>query len=333
MKHANVAVFVPHLGCTHRCSFCSQKNITGQENIPSPQEAAEIFRNGIAALGRRAKTAQIAFYGGSFTAIPKELRIPLLEAAQPFLGERGYSGIRIATRPDAIGNEILSELKSYGVTAIELGAQSMDDDVLAANNRGHTADDTAAASRLIKKHGFSLGHHMMTGLYGSDPEKDIMTAEKLIALGPDTMRIHPALAVEGTELARLYREGLYKPQSLDEAVKLCAKLLQMFHKAKIDVIRAGLHDTQSLGQSVVAGPYHPAFRELCEGVIMLDAALGLLRDIPPGNISPAVHPSFVSRMAGQNKCNTRKLQEMGYNVKIKRDDTLSPFEIKLKGVY
>jgi len=269
MKHANVAVFVPHMGCPHRCSFCSQRNITGHEDGVTGDDVAAILGHGLQTLGDNSVTAQIAFFGGSFTAIPKEQRVALLEAAQPFVEQGGYSGIRIATRPDAIDDDILTELKGFGVTDIELGVQSMDDDVLAANNRGHTADDTINASALVKSYGFGLGHHMMIGLYGSAPENDVATARKIIAMNPDTVRIHPAIAVEGTDLARLYREGLYTPQSLDDAVNLCAKLLGMFHNAGIGVIRVGLHDTPTLGQSVVAGPYHPAFRELGEGQLCL----------------------------------------------------------------
>ena len=327
-RSANVAVFVPHLGCGHRCSFCNQNGINGDTGPVGTDGVTRILEHGLATLGGNAKDAQIAFFGGSFTSIPRDQRILLLEAAQPFLREGGYGGIRISARPDAIDEGILDELESYGVTAIELGVQSMDDGVLSANNRGHTAEDVEKASALIRERGFSLGHHMMTGLYGSNQTKDLYTARRLIALKPDTVRIHPALVLEGTKLARLHHEGKYIPQDLEGAVELCTELLKMFNQAGVTVIRMGLHDTPGLNESLVAGPYHPAFRELCEGKIMLGTAVRLLYGAGPGKVRLAVNPGYVSRMTGQNRRNLRQLKDMGYRVKIVTDEGLEPLEVR-----
>ncbi|MBQ4257579.1 MAG: radical SAM protein, partial [Clostridia bacterium] len=266
MKHANVSIFVPQIGCPHRCSFCNQYVITGQERIPSEEEIAAAVQTAVRS-GADPENSEIAFFGGSFTAIEPEARRALLEAAYPFVRMGLFRGIRISTRPDAISDEILDELKSFGVTAIELGAQSMEDAVLVKNRRGHTALDTVRASGMIRDAGFSLGLQMMTGLYGQSAQSALETAETLIRLKPDTVRIYPTIIMPDTELAALYERGEYRPQELSEAVDLCARLIDLFRQAGILVIRAGLHDEEGLRERRVAGPYHPAFRELCESRI------------------------------------------------------------------
>ncbi len=206
MKHINAALFVPHEGCPHRCSFCNQKTISGQSKRLTKNDIDEVAA--IAAKGNYdRKNSEIAFFGGSFTAIDRDYMTYLLESAYPYVREGLFGGIRCSTRPDAIDEEILSILKKYGVTAIELGAQSMSDHVLAMNERGHTAEDVVRASSLIRENGFELGLQMMTGLYGSDNETDIRTAKQLIALKPDTARIYPTVVLEHTHLADLYRSG------------------------------------------------------------------------------------------------------------------------------
>lgn len=323
-KHANIAFFVPHAGCPHSCSFCDQKAISGSAKAPSPEEITKTLADARKRMGERAARAEIAFFGGSFTAIAPALRRSLLDAAAPFVGQGGFSGIRISTRPDAIDSGILRELKGYGVTAIELGAQSMDDRVLALAERGHTARDVEEASRLIREHGFSLGLQMMTGLLGDTDDTAMQTAERLADLQPDTMRIYPALTLVGTRLEQLYRAGEYMPQTLEEATGLCVELLLFFEERGIRVIRLGLHQSESMMGSVIAGPHHPAFRELAEGKILLDRVLHELnrQQIPPGKIEIKVAIGSESKMAGQNRRNLAYLSEMGYHAAIRADEIL-----------
>ena len=195
--------------------------------------------------------------------------ITLLERAKMYIDKGLFAGIRISTRPDCISREILDILKLYGVTSIELGCQSMSDEVLKLNNRGHSSDDVIESAKLIKDYGFELGVQMMTGLYGDSRCTAIKTAERLIALKPDTARIYPTVVLENTELERLYRSGEYKPQTVDEAADICSELLLMFHNADIRVIRVGLHSGGNVEDGFVAGAYHPAFREICESRIYL----------------------------------------------------------------
>ena len=251
----------------------------------------------------------------------------LLEATVPFIDR--FKGIRVSTRPDCIDDEVLTLLQSYRVTAIELGAQSMSDTVLAANDRGHTAEDVRDASRLIRSYGMELGLQMMTGLYQSTPELDTYTANQFIALCPDTVRIYPTIVMRHTRLGDLYLEGQYRPQTLEEAAALVSTLLPLFENAGIRVIRVGLHDTESLKADMLAGPYHPAFRELCESRIMLEKANDLLRDKEQGAYTLCVSPKSRSKMTGNKKSNLIALRDRGYDITIQEDERLKDLEVIL----
>ena len=272
--------------------------------------------------------SEIAFFGGSFTAIEREKMISYLETAEAFVGE-DFGGIRISTRPDAIDEEILEILKKYSVTSIELGAQSMCDDVLSLNERGHSAEDTRRAARLIKEHGFSLGLQMMTGLYGSSREKDMYTARQFVELKPDTVRIYPTVVLEGTRLAEYYKNGMYTPETLEESVEKCSILLELFHKNSIRVIRLGLHSGGNVEEGFIAGVYHPAFAELCEAEIYRNVAQRQLLEMPGGNYTVSVNPREISKMTGQKKSNIEFFREKGYFLKIKGDETLTKYQIKI----
>lgn len=329
MKHINVSLFVPHLGCPNSCIFCNQKTISGKCGGLKTQDiinACEIAKNGDYEINN----SEIAFFGGSFTAIERETMIRFLETAKPYVGTY-FSGIRISTRPDSIDREILGILKSYGVTAIELGAQSMDENVLRLNERGHTPEDTLRASALIKEYGFSLGLQMMTGLYGSDNEKDIKTAEGFISLRPHTVRIYPTVVLADTKLEKLYNEGKYSPPSLSEAVSLSARLLMMFYEENIKVIRLGLHSGGNVEEGFVAGAYHPALRELAESEIYKNKIEELLRDLPRGEYEIAVGKTEISKAIGQKRSNKSYFEEKGKILKITGDDSLIPYNVYLKG--
>ena len=331
MKHINVALFVPDEGCPHRCSFCNQKTISGKSRRLEIEDIDSAVETALESAD--CNKGEIAFFGGSFTAIDKAYMISLLERAKMYIDKGLFAGIRISTRPDCINEEILDILKLYGVTSIELGCQSMDDRVLEMNNRGHSAEDVVKSAKLIKEYGFEFGVQMMTGLYGDNDETAIETAQKLIALNPDTARIYPTVVLENTELERLYKMGQYKPQTIDEAAELCSKLLLMFHENDIKVIRVGLHSGGNVEEGFVAGAYHPAFREICESRIYLRKVLDEInrQAIPKGDITVTVGTSFVSMMSGQKKANSEKLKEMGYNLKIKQDKNMKKYEIEVGG--
>ncbi len=324
MSHANVALFVPHVGCPHRCVFCDQCAISGSDALLTPEDVRNACVTARQSLGERVNDTEIAFFGGSFTAIDRAYMLALLTEAYACVTQMGFMGIRCSTRPDAVNDEVLLLLKRYGVTAIELGAQSMDDEVLRLNERGHTSGDVLRACEMIRKHGFSLGLQMMTGLYGDSLEKTLATAHKFCEIRPDTVRIYPTIVMEGTALERLYREGRYRPLSLDEAVEQCAQCLVLFEECGVKVIRVGLHATDELQSGMVAGPFHPAFRELCQSRILLDRIKAQIKEqhIPPGDISVKIHPKNLSKLLGQRKINVEILSGMHYNLTVATDASL-----------
>lgn len=270
-KHGNISIFIPHLGCPFKCSFCAQNDISGTAKAPTAEEVREIIKTAYDRTSPEERlNMEVAFFGGSFTAIPKEYMTALLTAAKPYINpfcEDGFKGIRISTRPDCIDDDILTILRESGVTAIELGAQSMNDSVLGLNNRGHSADDIRRSAGLIKAYGFETGLQMMTGLYGSSPEDDLYTAKEFIKLSPDTVRIYPTVIIKGTELGRLYEQGEYIPYPFEECIDVCAAAYEKFTENNIRIIRLGLHAERSLEEKMIGGYYHPAMGELVRGRI------------------------------------------------------------------
>ena len=301
---------------------------------PRPSRCGTRPRSAAVHLGDRVKETEIAFFGGSFTAIPREQMVSLLAPAKEAVERFGFRGLRCSTRPDAVDREVLSLLKAYHMTAVELGAQSMDSQVLELNHRGHTPEDTVRAAGLIREAGLELGVQMMTGLYGSTSEKDLKTAKALIALRPDTARIYPTVVLEGTPLAELYRRGLYRPQTVEEAVDLCAQLLPLFEEAGVRVIRLGLHAEKDVERRRIAGAYHPALRELVESRLFLSRLLPELEKLPRGRYQVKVRPRELSIAIGQRRANVRALEDRGYQVGFVPGEEAPPggFLIKMPGM-
>ena len=304
-----IPVFVPHWGCPHACVFCNQRSITGQRKNATAEDVQQAIMTAAAFLPKGEKR-QLAFYGGSFTAIPAKEQEVLLEAAQPYLARGEISSIRLSTRPDAIDEETLARLRRFGVETVELGAQSMDEEVLRLAGRGHTAADVERASRLIREAGFSLVLQMMTGLPGDTPEKDLETARRLIACKPDGVRIYPTVIVRGTALYELWRAGKYREHTVEDAVEICARLLPLFERAGIEVLRVGLNPTEELsGGEAAAGAYHPALGELVRSRIYRSRAEELLAGIAPGSrVTLTVGKGKTSQMTGQHRQNLDHLK-------------------------
>jgi len=304
-----IPVFVPHWGCPHACVFCNQRSITGQRKNATAEDVQQAIMTAAAFLPKGEKR-QLAFYGGSFTAIPAKEQETLLEAAQPYLARGEISSIRLSTRPDAIDEETLARLRRFGVETVELGAQSMDEEVLRLAGRGHTAADVELASRLIREAGFSLVLQMMTGLPGDTPEKDLETARRLIACRPDGVRIYPTVIVRGTALYELWRAGKYREHTVEDAVEICARLLPLFERAGIEVLRVGLNPTEELsGGEAAGGAYHPALGELVRSRIYRSRAEELLAGIAPGSrVTLTVGKGKTSQMTGQHRQNLDHLK-------------------------
>lgn len=330
MKHINIALFIPDEGCPHRCSFCNQKTITGTGKRPEPIDvisACETALNG----KKDVSGGEIAFFGGSFTAIERGYMLSLLKCAKSYLDRGLFKGIRISTRPDCVDESVLALLKEYKVTSIELGCQSMDDEVLFLNERGHTAAQCENACRLVREYGFELGVQMMTGLFGDTDEKALETAERLIALRPDTARIYPTVVLKNTALERLYAEGRYRAQTLEEAVALCSRLLKMFTQGGVKVIRLGLHSGGGVEENYVAGAYHPAFCEKCESRLYRENIEKLLSEnrVQKGEATVFVSPRYLSQAKGQKKENITYFKEHGYNINIVTKENIEQYEVRL----
>ena len=303
-------VFVPHLGCPHACVFCNQRRITGQLRPADAETVRKIIQDA-AALPRTGAKRQLAFYGGSFTAIDEAQQEELLQAAHEALERGEIDSIRLSTRPDAIDGTVLERLRRYGVETIELGAQSLDDEVLRRSGRGHTAADVKRASEMIKAAGFHLILQMMTGLPGDTPGRCVETARRIIRLQPDGVRIYPTVIVKDTALYELWRSGQYREHTVEDAVSVCARIVPLFEQAGIPVIRLGLNPTEELsGGDAVAGAYHPALGELVKSRILLNQARKLLDGVPAGSrVTLGIGAPRLSQLIGQRKVNVLTLRQ------------------------
>lgn len=262
-KHYNIPIFMPELACPFQCIYCNQATISGQSGFPDSADIVALIERNLQSLPTGKKHVDIAFFGGNFTGLPLKHQADYLDLVLPYLYDGRVQGIRLSTRPDYINDEVLLLLKAKHVHTIELGAQSLDDEVLARCGRGHTLADVALASSKIRELGFRLALQMMIGLPGDTAEKSLQTAKTIINLGAHETRIYPCLVVRGTALEQQYHNNEYTPLSLEEAVSLSASLLTRFESAGVKVIRLGLHPSEGLnGDALVAGPFHPAFKEL-----------------------------------------------------------------------
>ena len=303
-----IPVFVPHLGCPNDCVFCNQRRISGHIEPATAQTVRKAIEDA-AALTPKGTKRQLAFYGGSFTAIPTAYQTELLEAAQPYIRDGIIDSIRLSTRPDAIDATVLTRLKKYGVTVIELGAQSMSDRVLELAGRGHDSLAVEESSQIIKSFGFDLILQMMTGLPGDTDESCIETTKKIIELKPDGVRIYPTVIVKDTVLCDMWQAGTYREHTVEDAVRVCSRIVPLFRDAGIPIIRMGLNPTEDLSNGdALGGAYHPALGELVHSRIMLNKARTLLTGIPAGSrVTLGVNRSDVSKMIGQHRCNVTSL--------------------------
>ena len=309
-----IPIFVPHLGCPHDCVFCNQKRITGLSTDVTKNYVKYTIEEHLATFPKRKINVEVAFYGGSFTGIDKQIQRSLLSIPVKYKNEGKINGIRLSTRPDYINQEILDLLKEYKVDTIELGVQSLKDEVLNKSGRGHNSKQVYIASNLIKKYKFNLGLQMMVGLVDDNRDKAIYTAKEFVKLNPYCVRIYPTLIIKDTYLEKMYKNNTYKPLSLEEAVDITTDLLMIFEYYDIDVIRVGLQPTDNiaLGKDVIAGPFHPSFRQLVESniykIILNDYMNTLDEDvIIDKTMIIEANGKTISNIAGQKSSNIKYL--------------------------
>ena len=338
-KEYIIPIFVPHLGCPNNCTFCNQKRISGQTKMVTAKDVKETIEYYLKNFKDNHKYVEVAFFGGSFTAIETEKQIELLEAAQEYIKDKRVNSIRISTRPDCIDKQILKRMKKYHVKTIELGVQSTNNYILQRCKRGHTFADTKNASRLIRMHGFILGHQMMVGLPDSTKQDDINTAKELIKLKPKIVRIYPVLVIKDTELADEYEKGEYVPLTVGQAVERCKEAVDLFNRSKINVIRIGLQNTEEITEpnaqnsSVLAGPFHPAFRQLVESSMWYDSIVGKIKKINAKvkKVKIIANEININNIIGHKKENIEKLKDT-YDVEvvIERNDKIKPGKFELE---
>jgi histone acetyltransferase (RNA polymerase elongator complex component) len=331
-----IPIFIPHAGCPHQCIFCNQNIIASASSESSDASHANTIARFLTYKRPSRSHVEISFFGGNFLGLPKKRALHLLNEAMAFVNSGQVHSIRFSTRPDTIDEKRLDRIAPYPVSTIELGVQSMDDQVLNMSGRGHTADVTVHAVGLLRKKGFTIGIQMMTGLPGDSLSGSIETAQRIIALKPDFVRIYPTLVLEGSPLALLYKKGQYTPLSLEECVDQLKALYLLFQSSHTPVIRMGLQASQELADKsvVLAGPYHPALGHWVMSSIMLDHAIAALELAPPSTDAATliVHPKSLSRIQGLKKQNLEilKCRFNLQSVMIQTDPTLSMNEVRVE---
>ena len=308
-----IPIFIPHEGCPHCCVFCNQRRISGFAGRPvSPDDVQATVRTWLDRKGALDRQVQVAFYGGSFTGLARTRQQELLGAVAPFVEQGKVHTIRLSTRPDYIDGEIVDFLRAHRVTIVELGVQSMDNEVLAASRRGHRAEDVEAAVPVLREAGMELGIQLMIGLPGETRRILMDTVRRVIALQPDFVRIYPVLVVKNSELANLYAQGTYRPISLDKAVVMASWMKKRFDESAIRVVRMGLQAGTELEESLLAGPWHPAFGELVNSRLMLQQTRKLLAGIlPDRSIRVTINEKDQSVFRGIQSKNIHRLEQLG----------------------
>ncbi len=309
-----IPIFIPHRGCPHDCLFCNQQKISGfdREDTSRPGVAETIdewlLRN------KHRNQVQVAFFGGSFTCLPAGEQVKLLSVVQPYIERKKVDTIRISTRPDCIDPIICDLLKKYNVGVVELGVQSLSDTVLQKSLRGHTAQQSRDAFRLLKSSGVQVGFQLMPGLPGETTSSLLRGIDEVIILRPDFVRLYPALVVKDSGLEKLYLADKYRPLSMGKAIGLSARCYEKLTQAGIRVVRVGLQPSESLDKNVIAGPYHPAFGELVQSRLWLKKIQARLVLLESGQtLLIRISHKDMSAVVGGNKNNIKRLEKLGFS--------------------
>ena len=321
--------FLPMLGCPDHCVYCDQRAISGAAAAPEPAQVRQVLDGFVPDPG-----AELAYYGGSFTCLPRRQQEDWLELAAPYIRDGVIGGIRVSTRPDAVDDGVCAFLRQHGVTTVELGVQSFHDAVLAQSGRSCRRAQSEQACRAVRRAGLRLGVQLMTGLPGDRPELARDSLRQALELGARLLRLYPTLVLKGTALAQLYAAGEYRPQSLREAVSLCADLLEQAEANGATVQRIGLNPGPELERNLIAGPYHPAFGGLVREEVCLRRACALLEEADgrerPCRLRCAVND--LPRVMGQKRAGWMILQARFPGLRITADPELSPGELRAEAL-
>ncbi|MDP3695316.1 MAG: radical SAM protein [Desulfocapsaceae bacterium] len=328
-----IPIFIPHQGCPQQCLFCNQHSITGEREgrVDVAMQVAATIREWLLRPRRQAQArdgqvsdpagrlrvlpvpqVQVAFFGGSFTCLPRARQEELLAEIQPFLASGQVGCIRLSTRPDCVDREVCSFLLSHGVRIVELGVQSLDDRVLQASRRGHDADDSRRAVALLQEAGMEVGIQLLPGLPLETTGSFLRTVREVVTLAPAFVRLYPVLVVEHAGLAEMYRRGEYRPLSMNRALALTCRAKEILTAASIRVVRIGLQPSAALERELLAGPYHPAFGELVASRIWLKKIRPLLASCPIGKrVTIQISPRDLSAVIGMKRLNMQRFERLG----------------------
>lgn len=330
--HAIIPIFIPHKGCNNECVFCNQRRITAHSKPLTPSDIHKTVREYMSTLSEmNMSEIELSFFGGSFTGIPIDEQKSFLAVAKDYKDRGIIQKIHLSTRPDYIDEPILENLKAYSVDTIELGAQSFSDHVLAASHRGHDSAAIYDSCRLIKDHGFNLGIQLMIGLPGDTPDDDIFSARETVRLAPSIARLYPTVVIEDTGLYDMYREGTYRPLGSEEAIRRTAAMYRIIDSAGINIIRVGLKSSDIINDKTISsGTFHPAFRQLVEGLIAREDLEAQLEEMPPASDVVCVsHPDSFNNMIGHKAANKSYFSSRfsSLHIKYTADESVK------KGVY
>ena len=313
MKHYNIPIFISHYGCPNACVFCNQVKINGRETDVTIEDLKNIIEEYLKILPKDSYK-EVAFFGGTFTGISLGKQKEYLEGVKEYLDKGLVQGIRLSTRPDYINKEVLDQLKKYNVTTIELGVQSLDEEVLKKSARYYPIKVVYEASRMIKSYGIDLGIQLMPGLPGSTFESDIETAKKVVEISPENARVYPTLIIKDTEMERMYKRGEYEVFTLDEAIRRCRKIISLLEINRINIIRVGLQPSEDLREGGVAveGAFHPAFRELVDGEIYFNFLKNI--ELKDKKLEIELNERLVSKVVGLKRKNLKRFEKIELSI-------------------
>lgn len=331
-KHISIPIFLPHYGCVNNCVFCNQKTITGKKGNPSINEAKKTIETWLSSIDKSQTYVEIAFFGGNFLGLPESKQFEYLSLAQNYIDQGIVDSIRFSTRPDTISESSLSNLSPFSVKNIEIGVQSMNDEVLNLAGRGHTAKDSIKAAKLINKMGYQLGMQMMVGLPGDDDEKSLQTAQKIVECKTVQTRIYPVLVLKNTELADLFIAKKYNPLSIEAAIDRCIPIVEIFNQNKIKILKLGLHPSESFtsDKELLAGPYHPSFYQLVLSKIWRNKILQNFDQQNFNHLKIAVHSKNINYAIGYNSENRNYIKSLCNSLTFESNDEIPFDKVRLR---
>lgn len=288
-------VFLPYHGCPNRCTYCAQHLQTGV-GIPSlPQVYHHLRENLEERSNRNQQGIGLAFFGGTFTALPMPWQKEFLALAGRYRSSSLVTHVRCSTRPDRVDPGHLAWLHAQGLDMVELGVQSFCTNVLDQSRRGYDGQSALDACVMVQRSGLELGIQLMPGLPGSTSQTWGRDVDQASLLRPKAVRIYPCLVLQGTPLARAFQRQAFRPWGMQRTVWSVGQALLTFWGRGIPVIRIGLAPEQNLLSAILAGPWHPALGQMAKSSALYSHILGVLTRLPETDLRIMERHIFVPR--------------------------------------